>query len=790
MIGLNYAVAQSPDPIDTVGQEKAIEPVDLISIPEQAAVDIQHLRIEYLPIIQKDVLSSIRTDLDSIKKDAETLAAISLELLEEQNPYEYFESFTLRWSRIDQRLNDPESKMNDYAEALEQIKEKLKGSKEKWLLTQEATLEESISEEINERVESTIFRIDSVYSILNDSLNRTLSQQNEITNIKLQIGEFTVNLERSEKTKFNQLIAKREDFIWNDLYESDTVSQKYNNSKLFEYNLEDTREFLKSETSSFFTLFLFFFLILAGIFWMRSRVAELRSKELDELDDSLILLKNPISLSFMFTFLITVAILPVIPYVVRLLYSMIFVLPFLFIYHKIVISRLRGSLYYFFSIFLTARISALFFLHIDNNRWFILLEAILIIGFFAWFILNKKSIKQSIGNTSYLFNFINFATPFYLFITLASVFSNIVGYDNLSQVINDGVIQSVIVGMILVIAYLSLQMLFYLFLKTNFASQSRVLNQYESIVYLWFKRFLVLFVAFFWVRSTFRGFLSWNIVTEWIGGIWSKGYQFGEIIITIGGVVTFFVIIIAGWMVSKVVEVILRDELLSRFKLARGIPMAVSSLTQYVLVFFGFILAMAFVGFDLSSLGLLAGALGVGIGFGLQNIIGNFISGLILVFERPITVGDTVTVDNLMGTVTSIGIRASVIRLYDESEVIVPNTDLISNKVTNWSLSNNVRRRKLEVFTTMDVDPDRVRYLLINAAKEAEDSLGHPEPEAYFDGIEGQSFQFNLYYWLTDNLFKCDSDVNTNVINTLRENKIEIMVPMKVELKEGSSSSS
>ena len=136
-----------------------------------------------------------------------------------------------------------------------------------------------------------------------------------------------------------------------------------------------------------------------------------------------------------------------------------------------------------------------------------------------------------------------------------------------------------------------------------------------------------------------------------------------------------------------------------------------------------------------------------------------------------------------MGTVTSIGIRSSVIQLYDESEVIVPNTELISNKVTNWSLSNNVRRRKIEVLTPLDVDPDNVRMLLVNAAKEAQDTIDYPEPQAYFNGVEGQGFQFNLYYWLTDNLFRCDSDVHTNVIKTLRENNIEVLIPQKLEVR-------
>ena len=130
-------------------------------------------------------------------------------------------------------------------------------------------------------------------------------------------------------------------------------------------------------------------------------------------------------------------------------------------------------------------------------------------------------------------------------------------------------------------------------------------------------------------------------------------------------------------------------------------------------------LALSAAGFSLQNLGLLAGALGVGIGFGLQNIINNFISGLILAFERPVTVGDIINVSGSEGVVKKIGIRASVIKEYDGSEVIVPNAELISNKVINWTLSKYTRRSILTIHTHKDTDTDIVLKLMKDAVSQA-----------------------------------------------------------------------
>ena len=154
----------------------------------------------------------------------------------------------------------------------------------------------------------------------------------------------------------------------------------------------------------------------------------------------------------------------------------------------------------------------------------------------------------------------------------------------------------------------------------------------------------------------------------------------------------FWAILILGFALSTAVRFLLREEVLRRLHLKRGIPELISTTLHYLLLLLVFLFAVNAGGVALNKFTVLTGALGVGVGFGLQNIINNFVSGLILQFERPIRISDVLDVDGTTGTVTRIGIRSSTVQTFQGAEVIIPNANFISGKVTNWTLSETKRR--------------------------------------------------------------------------------------------------
>jgi small-conductance mechanosensitive channel len=214
--------------------------------------------------------------------------------------------------------------------------------------------------------------------------------------------------------------------------------------------------------------------------------------------------------------------------------------------------------------------------------------------------------------------------------------------------------------------------------------------------------------------------------------------------------------------------------------MARGVPRAVEVLSRYAILLFGFFIALAAAGVDLSKVTLLISALGVGIGFGLQNVVNNFVSGLILVFERPVQVGDCVEVGTIFGDVRKIGFRASVLRTPDGADVIVPNSELIGSRVVNWSLSDRLRRISIPVTVAYGSDPDRVIEILLAVARKHPAVLAEPAPMAVFDRFGDSALNFTLFCWsFVDMFFVTRSELTIAINNAFREAGVQIPFPQQ-----------
>jgi potassium-dependent mechanosensitive channel len=186
-------------------------------------------------------------------------------------------------------------------------------------------------------------------------------------------------------------------------------------------------------------------------------------------------------------------------------------------------------------------------------------------------------------------------------------------------------------------------------------------------------------------------------------------------------------------------------------------------------------------GVELNKFTVITGALGVGVGFGLQNIVNNFASGLILLFERPIRVDDTVEVNGLVGSVKRIGARSSTIQTFQGAEVIVPNSNLLSNHVINWTLSSPWRRVDIPVGVAYGSDLQQVMKLLVSVAEQNPKVMRDPVPMAFFLGFGDSALNFELRFWSArqDTWFELKSDVAIGISNALREAGIEIPFPQR-----------
>ena len=221
----------------------------------------------------------------------------------------------------------------------------------------------------------------------------------------------------------------------------------------------------------------------------------------------------------------------------------------------------------------------------------------------------------------------------------------------------------------------------------------------------------------------------------------------GALSISVEDVLAFVLTLWGAYLLSAFLRFALEEDVYPRVGLARGLSYALSSLLNYVLLALGFLAGLAVLGLDLTKLTILAGAFGVGIGFGLQSVVNNFVSGLILLFERPIHIGDTIEAGGITGSVRRIGIRSSVVRTGQGAEVIVPNAQLVTERVTNWTLSDRQRLIELPVGVSYSAHPKKVMEMLETVAQAHPQVLRQPAPRAFFTGFGDSSINFELRAW-------------------------------------------
>ena len=225
----------------------------------------------------------------------------------------------------------------------------------------------------------------------------------------------------------------------------------------------------------------------------------------------------------------------------------------------------------------------------------------------------------------------------------------------------------------------------------------------------------------------------------------------------------------------------LDEDVFPRVYLKRGVGNAITTTVHYALLLGGFFLALGASGIDLTRFAILAGALGVGIGFGLQNVVNNFVSGLILLYERPIQVGDNIEIGGLLGEVRGIGIRASTIRTFQGAEVIVPNGTLLSDQLVNWTLSNAHRRVEVPIGVAYGNRPSKVIEVL-GRVMEGEDRIyPDPRPLVLFRGFGNSSLDFELRFWARDysTYVQLASDVASAVYDELEREGITVPFPQR-----------
>jgi len=231
-------------------------------------------------------------------------------------------------------------------------------------------------------------------------------------------------------------------------------------------------------------------------------------------------------------------------------------------------------------------------------------------------------------------------------------------------------------------------------------------------------------------------------------------------------------------------QTLLTENVLARRNVDIGVSISVTRLLHYALISVGCVLALVVLGVDLTKMTLLASALGVGIGFGLQTIVNNFVCGLILLLERPLRVGDTIELGGQPANITKIGLRSTMVRTADQADVIVPNTEIITNRVTNWTLTDRQARSVIPVGVAYGLDIALVMQTLRECALAHPGVLKSPEPQVLFRSFGDSALGFELRAWVADvdTRLQVASDLHQDIDRRFRQAGIVIPFPGSVSI--------
>ena len=259
-------------------------------------------------------------------------------------------------------------------------------------------------------------------------------------------------------------------------------------------------------------------------------------------------------------------------------------------------------------------------------------------------------------------------------------------------------------------------------------------------------------------------------------------FKIGPLPITPVFLIKAALFVFALMTVSHLAQRLVLGRLLRRLSISEGQKFALGRFTTYLLFLGGLFVGLQTLGVNLSSLVVFGGAVGVGVGLGLQNVVSNFVAGLILLVEQPIRMGDRIETGNTLGDVVKIAARSTWVRTNDNVVIIVPNNEFINNPVTNWTANDPNVRLSLPVGVAYDSDPEKVRELLLQAAEAHPEVLKEPRPDVIFTDYGDNSINFSLRVWTSERAHTpliLKSDLYFSLFRVFRENGIELPFPQR-----------
>lgn len=787
----NTNQAATPNPVPT-----PFATSDIISNAEATEKKLKEIQTS---ISESPSVQVIAEELPKLKQELDSRSTETTQILSARPSLETLRMTEQDWLGLTKNIAVWQKDVKAQIGILDQQIEELKSQNEVWQKTLDALQNSAqsnsdilantnVSEEIAaavppevlQRINEIIAAVAKTQKQIEEKRGQLLALQTRISEQETRINDTLLIIKEVREEALTHLFTQDSPAIWNARRTNSTAGIFTEAKNSYTAQLGTLNQYAFRRSSGFVLHAVIFLTFFGILIWARRRIRPLVIED-EELQTAFSVFEMPIAGALILSIMLSGWIYPQAPRILSSILGAAALVPGIIYLRRILekpLFPILDALMVFYFIDQLRQITATLPL---LSRVLFLAEMAGAIIFLVWFLRSKRLSNRIEVKHQQIFTVIKKAIPYFLGLFAISFLANLLGFVSLSNVIGNGVLGSSYIALILYTAIQIVKSLLVFALRVKPISTLGMVKNYRptiqkkifhALTWLGIIAWGILTLNLFSVRETLFNYLS-----DWL----TAELVVGSIAISLSDVIIFAITVWLAFALSRLIRFILEEDVYPRVDLAGGIPYAISTMLHYVILVVGFVMAIAALGFDLTKFTILAGAFGVGLGFGLQNIVNNFVSGLILLFERPVKVGDTVQLGEHQGDLNGIGLRASVLRKVDGSEVIVPNSKLISEEVINWTLSDQQRRIDINVGAAYGNDPEHIIELLTKVAMANDNILKTPPPRTLFVGFGENSLDFQLRAWTddTDQWIIIKSELAVGVHKVLSEENIEIPFPQR-----------
>lgn len=742
----------SPSPSTTPTATPTPTPIPLAEVVTQAESAAASLRDTEADLSSDQIITGIETELSAVTREIDARLAEDSRALSPSPSLETLRALEAGWQKIDDNLTAWERDLRASASRLERQIGELGRRADTWEQTLAlARGEGGTPPEVLQRIEAVIAATRQARAAVERRRAQALALQNRVVGQSARVKEALASISQAREVAVNRLFIRDSPPVWSGQVRSRAGQNLIVEGRSsFGEQLTALGAYAGRHAGSFFLHAVLIILLVAALYWVRRRVKPWVGEE-PSVKHAALVFERPVAAAFVLSILAGGWIYPLAPRLWGAVLGAVALIPTIIILRGLVEPRLYPVLnalvvFNFVDLLRTAGASLPI-----TSRFLFLFEMLAGILFLAWFVKSARSSPPPEAEGGRLWKTVRVAAGVTLAGFVVAFVAGTLGYVSLATLVGNALLGSAYLAVILYAAARIADGLMMFALRVRPLNLLGMVRENRPLFRRRVRGALRALAFFIWLLMTLERLSLRRPLFGLIRDVLTARLVVGSLEISLGNVLAFAVTVWAAFLLSKFVRFVLEEDVYPRLTLARGVPYAVSTMLNYAILVVGFFLAVAAMGIDMTRFTILAGAFGVGLGFGLQNIFNNFVSGLIVLFERPVKVGDSIQMSEASGIVKRIGIRASVISAWNGSDIIVPNGKLISESVTNWTLLSGRRGVAIPVRVAHGTDPGRVIELLKGVAGSHELVAADPEPEALMVDFGPDSLNFELRAWTYHN---------------------------------------